>query len=230
MYTHRPPSKGRARAPLSCAEGGEGMRPESPHLDPLHTGALYACNSPELFRVQMEHRALIHQYNQLDPRDMEGHAALLPRIFAEAGRGCFLEPPFYANWGCFTHLGSNVYANFGLTLTDDTDIYIGDYVMIGPNVTITAAAHPIHPELRRRGMQYNKPVTIGANVWVGAGVTILPGVTIGENSVIGAGSLVTRDIPANVVAFGSPCRVVRPIGEEDMRTYDHGRPIPAEYL
>lgn len=206
------------------------MADYTPELNALHTGDLYQCNSPELFRVQMECRALVHRYNQLDPRDMEGHTALLPRIFAEAGQGCFLEPPFFANWGCFTHLGSNVYANFNLTLTDDTHIYIGDHVMIGPNVTITAAAHPIHPELRRKGMQYNKPVTIGANVWVGAGVTILPGVTIGENTVIGAGSVVTRDIPANVVAFGSPCRVVRPIGEADRRTFDHGRPIPPQLL
>lgn len=206
------------------------MADYTPELNALHTGDLYQCNSPELFRMQMECRALVHRYNQLDPRDMEGHTALLPRIFAEAGQGCFLEPPFFANWGCFTHLGSNVYANFNLTLTDDTHIYIGDHVMIGPNVTITAAAHPIHPELRRKGMQYNKSVTIGANVWVGAGVTILPGVTIGENTVIGAGSVVTRDIPANVVAFGSPCRVVRPIGEEDRRTFDHGRPIPPQLL
>lgn len=191
------------------------MADYTPELNALHTGDLYQCNSPELFRVQMECRALVHRYNQLDPRDMEGHTALLPRIFAEAGQGCFLEPPFFANWGCFTHLGSNVYANFNLTLTDDTHIYIGDHVMIGPNVTITAAAHPIHPELRRKGMQYNKPVTIGANVWVGAGVTILPGVTIGENTVIGAGSVVTRDIPPRSFAAGNPCRVIRAITEED---------------
>lgn len=201
-----------------------------PDLPALHTGELFVCNSPELFRLQMEYRALIHQYNQMDPRDTDGHVALLPRIFADVGEGCFLEPPFYANWGCFTHLGNNVYANFGLTLTDDTHIYIGDNVMLGPHVTIATAAHPIHPGLRRKAVQYNKPVTIGPNVWVGAGATILPGVTIGENTVIGAGSLVTRDIPANVVAMGSPCRVVRPIGGEDLTRYDHGRPIPPEFL
>lgn len=195
-------------------------------LDPrMHSGELYICNSPELFRQQMEYRALIHQYNQMDPRDMDGHQALMARIFAQVGENCFFEPPFNANWGCFTHLGSNVYANFNLTLVDDTHIYLGDNVMIGPNVTICTAAHPIHPGLRRRAAQYNKPVTIEKNVWIGAGCTILPGVTIGENTVIGANSLVSRDIPANVVAMGSPCRVVRPIGPEDLVRYDHGRPI-----
>lgn len=196
----------------------------------LHTGDLYVCNSPEMFRLQMEYRSLIQQYNQMDPRDMDGHAALLPRIFAEVGEGCFIEPPFNANWGCFTHLGRNVYANFNLTLTDDTHIYIGDDVMIGPNVTITAATHPLHPALRRKVLQYNKPVTIGAGAWIGAGSIILPGVTIGENAVIGAGSIVTRDVPAGVLAVGSPCRVVRPIGEEDRLAYDHGRPVPPEFL
>ena len=196
----------------------------------LHTGDLYICNSPEMFRLQMEYRALIWQYNQMDPRDMDGHAALLPRIFAEVGEGCIIEAPFNANWGCFTHLGRNVYANFGLTLTDDTHIYIGDDVMIGPNVTIAAAGHPLHPALRSKGLQYNKPVTIGAGAWIGAGSIILPGVTIGENAVIGAGSLVTKDIPAGVLAVGSPCRVVRPIGEEDRLAYDHGRPVPPEFL
>ena len=196
----------------------------------LHTGDLYVCNSPEMFRLQMEYRSLIQQYNQMDPRDMDGHAALLPRIFAEVGEGCFIEPPFNANWGCFTHLGRNVYANFNLALTDDTHIYIGDDVMIGPNVTITAATHPLHPALRRKGLQYNKPVTIGAGAWIGAGSIILPGVTIGENAVIGAGSIVTKDIPAGVLAVGSPCRVVRPIGEEDRLAYDHGRPVPPEFL
>ena len=196
----------------------------------LHTGDLYVCNSPEMFRLQMEYRSLIQQYNQMDPRDMDGHAALLPRIFAEVGEGCFIEPPFNANWGCFTHLGRNVYANFNLTLTDDTHIYIGDDVMIGPNVTITAATHPLHPALRRKGLQYNKPVTIGAGAWIGAGSIILPGVTIGENAVIGAGSIVTKDVPAGVLAVGSPGRVVRPIGEEDRLAYDHGRPVPPEFL
>lgn len=102
---------------------------------------------------------------------------------------------------------------------DDANIYIGDMTMIAPNVTITTATHPVLPSLREKGIQYNVDVHIGRNVWIGAGAVILPGVTIGDNSVIGAGAVVTRDIPANVVAFGVPCRVVRPIGERDREFY-----------
>lgn len=117
------------------------------------------------------------------------------------------------------HLGKNVYANFSLTLVDDTHIYIGDCTMLGPNVTIATAGHPILPELREKGLQYNLPVHIGRNCWIGAGAIIMPGVTIGDNSVIGAGSVVTKDIPANVVAVGNPCRVMRPIGDKDREYY-----------
>ncbi len=111
-------------------------------------------------------------------------------------------------------LGKNIYANFNLTLVDDTDIYVGDYTMFGPNVTVTTAGHPILPSLRRQGYQYNAPIHIGENCWIGAGVSIMPGITIGDNTVIGAGSVVTQEYPANVVAIGSPCRVLREIGEE----------------
>ena len=142
-----------------------------------------------------------------------------------------IEPPFHANWaGRFVHFGKNVYANFGLTLVDDTHIYVGDNVMFGPNVVIATAGHPILPELREQGLQYNAAVHIGKNCWIGAGVLVMPGVTIGEGSVIGAGSVVTKDIPANVVAVGNPCRVMRPIGEHDRQVYFRGRAIPPEYF
>ena len=150
-------------------------------------------------------------------------------MFAELGENCYIEPPLQANWGGkFVHFGSNVYANFHLTLVDDTDIYVGDNVMIGPNVTISAGTHPVHPELRRKQAQYNLSITIGSNVWIGANSVILPGVRIGDNTVIGAGSVVTRDIPANVVAVGSPCRVLREIGEKDYRFYNRNRLIDIE--
>ena len=102
---------------------------------------------------------------------------------------------------------------------------IGDDVMIAPNVTITAATHPVHPALRAQGLQYNKPVVIGSRVWIGAGAVVLPGVTIGDGSVIGAGAVVTRDVPAGVIAVGNPCRVLREITDEDLEFYDHGRPV-----
>ncbi len=146
-------------------------------------------------------------------------------LFAAVGENCYIEPPLRANWGRNTHLGNNVYANFNLTLVDDTHIYIGDSVMIGPNVTIATAGHPIDPDLRRDVAQFNIPVTIGNNVWLGAHVVVLPGVTIGENTVIGAGSIVTKDIPANVVAVGNPCRVLRPITEHDKEYYYKNRRI-----
>ena len=112
-------------------------------------------------------------------------------------------------------MGDYVYANFNLTLVDDANIYIGDNVMFAPGVIVATAGHPVNPTLREKGYQYNKEVHIGNNVWIGANATILPGVTIGDNTVIGAGAVVSRDIPANVVAMGVPCKVVREIGEHD---------------
>ncbi|MDE6219494.1 MAG: sugar O-acetyltransferase, partial [Lachnospiraceae bacterium] len=117
------------------------------------------------------------------------------------------------------------YANYGLTCVDDTHIYIGDYTMLGPNVTIATAGHPILPELRQRGLQYNMPVHIGQNCWIGAGAVIMPGVTIGDNVVIGAGSVVTKDIPSDVVAVGNPCRIMREVGERDRKYYFRDREI-----
>ncbi len=134
--------------------------------------------------------------------------------------------PFQANWGGrHVHFGKGVYANYNLTLVDDADIYVGDCTMIGPNVTIVTAGHPIQPGLREKVYEFNIPVRIGRNVWVGAGAVLLPGVSVGDNSVIGAGSVVTRDIPANVVAAGVPCRVLRPIGERDDEYYYKDRRI-----
>ena len=167
----------------------------------------------------------LYDFNQTRPTQQELRGRLLRELLAEVGENCYIEPPLHANWGCHTHLGSNVYANFNLTLVDDTDIYIGDSVMIGPNVTIATAGHPVDPELRRKVAQFNIPVRIGNNVWIGAGAVILPGITIGENSVIGAGSIVTKDIPANVVAVGNPCRVLRPISERDREFYYKDRRI-----
>ena len=140
----------------------------------------------------------------------------MKEMFSEIGENCYLEPPFHANWGgAHMHLGDSVYANFNFTAVDDSHIYIGSYTMIGPNVTVATAGHPILPELREKAYQFNMPVHIGRNCWIGAGAVIMPGVTIGDNSVIGAGSVVTKDIPANVVAYGNPSRVAREISEHD---------------
>ena len=192
----------------------------------MHDGSLYCCTDPELIALQMNHRELLEQFNRLPLSDQKAQQALLRQMFAEFGEDNFIERPLHANWGGrFVHFGSSIYANFNLTLVDDTHIYVEDHVMFGPNVTLCAGTHPVSPRLRQAGVQYNLPVRICKNAWLGAGVIVMPGVTIGENTVIGAGSVVTENIPANVVAVGSPCRVLRSITEADERFYDRTRPV-----
>ena len=152
-------------------------------------------------------------------------------MFAEIGENCYIEPPLHANWGGkHCHFGNNVYANFNLTMVDDTHIYVGDNTMLGPNVVIATAGHPVLPQLREKAYQFNMPVHIGKNCWLGAGVLVMPGVTIGDNSVIGAGSVVTKDIPANVVAVGNPCKVLREINDHDREYYFKDRKIDKSIL
>ena len=188
--------------------------------DKLHTGEIYFPNDPEIMRQQGIWQDMVMEYNNIPHVQLERRSQMLQQMFAQIGENCYIETPFYANMGGHhVHFGKNVYANYGLTLVDDTHIYVGDYTMFGPHVTLATAGHPIDPELRRRGLQYNMPIHIGKNCWLGAGVIVMPGVTIGDNVVIGAGSIVTRDIPSNVVAVGNPCRVLRQIGEHDREYY-----------
>ena len=176
----------------------------------MEKGLLYDSGVEEILKVQSGCVGYMKEYNTLGLGDEQRMTELLKLSFAEVGEGTFIQPPYYANWGgAHVHLGSNVYANFNLTLVDDGHIYIGDKTMIDPNVTI----------------QFNVDVHVGRNVWIGAGAVILPGITIGDNSVIGAGSIVTKDIPANVVAVGNPCRVLREIGERDREFYYKDRRI-----
>ena len=186
----------------------------------VHSGEIYWPNDESIMIEQLGYLDLMDEYNNTPRRMQAQRAEMLKKLFAEVGENCYIESPYFANWGGHhVHLGSNIYANAGLKLVDDTHIYIGDCTMLGPNVVIATAGHPIDPELRGRGLQYNLPVRIGRNCWLGAGVIVVPGVTIGDNSVIGAGSIVTKDIPANVVAVGNPCRVMRPIGQHDREYY-----------
>ena len=197
----------------------------------LHTGELYLPNDEELFAKQTEHLEKLYDYNHTRPSELEKRVKMLNEMFAEIGDGCYIEPPFFANWGGHhVHFGKNVYANFNLTLVDDTHIYVGDNTMFAPNVTVATAGHPILPELRENFYQYNMPVYIGKNCWIGAGAIIVPGVKIGNNVVIGAGSVVTRDIPDNVVAVGNPCRVMREIGEKDYEYYFKDCKIPEDLV
>lgn len=191
-----------------------------------HSGKIYDPADPEVFQEQMRLLESLYDYNATRPCEMEKRQQLLKEMFAEIGENCYIEPPFHSNFaGKHVHFGKNVYANFNLTLVDDTHIYVGDYVMFAPNVTIATAGHPILPALREKGYQFNMPVHIGRNCWLGAGVIVIPGVTIGENTVVGAGSVVTKDLPANVVAVGNPARVIREINEHDKEFYFKDRKI-----
>lgn len=197
----------------------------------MERGIIYDPNASELTSEQAVYMEKLWEFNQLRPSEYEKKIKYMKETFAECGDGCYIEPPFRANWGGRNlHFGNSVYANFNLTVVDDGDIYVGDRVMFGPNVTIATANHPIEPTLRSTAMQYNKPVRIGENVWIGAGSVIVPGVTIGKNSVIGAGSVVVKDIPENVVAVGNPCHVLREIGKHDREYFYKNEKIDWENL
>lgn len=181
-------------------------------------GRLYDPMDPEIQEEQVSLLDQLWAFNQLKPSDQDKKERYMKEVFAECGEGNYIELPFHANWGGHhVHFGSGIYANFNLTIVDDGHVYIGDKVMIGPNVSIITAAHPVEPELRAKALQYNRDVHIGENVWIGSGVQILPGVTIGKNAVIGAGSVVTKDVPENVIAVGNPCRVIRKITPSEPR-------------
>lgn len=194
--------------------------------DKLHTGELYLPGDAEIQKIQIQKLNKLYDFNQTRPIEMDKRNILLKEMFAEIGENCYIEPPLHSNFGGgHVHFGNNIYANFNLTLVDDTHIYVGDYTMFGPNVIVATAGHPIVPTLREKGYQFNMPVHIGKNCWIGAGVIILPGINIGDNVVVGAGSVVTKDIPSNVVAFGNPCKVIRPIGPRDEEYYFRDRKI-----
>ncbi|MCR5782258.1 MAG: sugar O-acetyltransferase [Clostridia bacterium] len=179
-------------------------------------GLIYDPTDPEIMDEQFPYLDRLWEFNQLRPSDINAKTEYMKSVFAECGEDNYIELPFRANWGGHhTHWGSGIYANSNLTLVDDGHIYIGDKVLFGPNVTVATANHPVDPELRSKALQYNKDVHISDNVWIGANTVIVPGVSIGRNSVIGAGSVVTKDIPDNVVAAGNPCRIIREIGERD---------------
>ena len=189
-------------------------------LNRIHNKKLYFCDVEELANEQFKWLDKLFEYNNLKPSMQLEKKKLLKEMFADIGDNCYIETPFHANWGGKNvHFGNNVYANFNLTLVDDCDIYVGNNVMFGPNVVLSSATHPIEPKLRSKQAQYNVPIHIEDNVWIGSNCVVMPGVTIGKNSVIGAGSVVTKDIPANVVAVGCPCKVIREINDRDRKYY-----------
>lgn len=189
-------------------------------------GLVYCYDDPALLGDQHVYQNKMIEYNQTLPTETTKRQQLLAEVFAEIGNNCTVETPLNANWGCrHVHLGNGVYLNSNITFVDDEHIYIGDNCLIAPNVVFSTSGHPILPVLREHHYVYNLPIHIGKNVWIGSGAQIMPGITIGNNSVIGAGSVVTSDIPANVVAYGIPCHVVRKIGEKDSQYYYKDRKL-----
>lgn len=185
-----------------------------------HTGELYLPGDEEIMQEQLKCLDRLYEFNATRPTEMKKREKLLKKMFAEIGENCYIGPPFHSNFGGkHIHFGTGIYCNFGTTMVDDTHIDVGDYTMFGPRVTVATAGHPILPELREKGYQYNAPVHIGKNCWLGAGVIILPGITIGNNVVVGAGSVVTHDLPDCVVAVGNPCRILREVNDHDREYY-----------
>lgn len=193
----------------------------------ISNGKLFTDYCEGLPEDRLNAKKRMKKLNDLAPEQFEERAKLLNEIF-QAETQAWVEPPFYFCYGYNISLGKGTYINVNCNFIDDGKIIIGEKVMFGPAVTIATVGHPIKPDMRE--YMYTAPVRIEDNVWVGGNVTICAGVTIGENSVIGAGSVVIHDIPANCVASGNPCRVIREINEHDAEFYFRDRRIDAEDL
>jgi maltose O-acetyltransferase len=175
----------------------------------MRAGDLYIFDDPELAEQNAAALDLMAAYNATTPRQEPLRRRLLEELLGSVGEATAIRPPLFVDYGAYISIGSRCFANFGLTALDVAAITIGDDVQIGPNVQLLTPTHPVEPEPRREKWEAAKPITIGNNVWLGGGVIVLPGVTIGDNTVVGAGAVVTRDLPANVIAVGNPARVIR---------------------
>jgi galactoside O-acetyltransferase len=187
--------------------------------DRIKAGELFTDMCEGLPEERLRGKELMYEFNHTRPSEVEKRDKLIREMFGTVGKHVWVEPPVYFSYGTNIHIGDNFYANFNFTIVDDYTVTIGDNVLIAPNVTISVTGHPVHHELRKAGEMFSFPVTIGNNVWIGSNVVINPGITIGDNSVIGAGSVVTKDIPPDVVAVGVPCKVIRSINERDKIFY-----------
>ncbi len=183
-----------------------------------HEGLLYDANyDAELIAERAVCKELCHEYNALPPSKATERETLLRRLLGKTGKTFLIEQPFYCDYGYNIEIGENFYMNVNGVILDGAKVRFGDNVFIAPNCGFYTAGHPLDWEQRNQGLEYAYPITIGNNVWIGAGVSVLPGVTIGDNAVIGAGSVVTKDIPANTLAVGNPCKVIRILTDKEKR-------------
>lgn len=179
------------------------------------SGLLYIANDPELNELHDKAASFMDEFNSTKYSEFEKRSELAKAIFKKSGKNLMMNKPFHCDYGCNIEIGDNFYSNFNLTLLDVNTIKIGNNVFCAPNVSIYTAGHPIDKDIRNENLEYGDEVNIGNDVWIGGNTVINPGVTIGDNVVIGSGSVVTKDIPSNVVAAGNPCRVIRSITEAD---------------
>ncbi|MGN0916334.1 MAG: sugar O-acetyltransferase [Succinivibrio sp.] len=183
----------------------------------------------EVFEEQKIAQRILHKFNHYDPTDYDGLKSMVKELLGSS-ENAFINPPFHCDYGKHIHAGKNLFINYNCTILDVATVSIGDNCLIAPNVGIYTAGHPLHPFLRNKGVEYGAPICIGNNVWIGGNCVILPGVSIGDNCTIGAGSVVTKDIPANSIAAGNPCKVIRELTDNDKMKFCKDRIIDSQML
>ena len=188
---------------------------------------LYMADDEKLVKERLKAKRLTNKFNNTTVEDENKRSKLLKKLIGKVGENVYIEPSFKCDYGYNIHLGDNFFANYDCIILDVAKVDIGNYVFLGPGVHIYTASHPIDPIIRNTYLEYGKKVKIGDNVWIGGNTTINPGVEIGKNVVIGSGSVVTKNIPSNVIAAGNPCRVIREINEEDKKYWDK---LKKEYI
>lgn len=180
--------------------------------DKMLKGLLYYADKDELLkRERLQCKKLCHEYNQLSPENMKERENLLKQILASTQERFLVEQPFVCDYGYNIEIGENFYSNHNLTILDCNKVKFGDNVFIGPNCSFYCAMHPLDIKTRNEGLEYAKPITVGNNVWFGGNVVVLAGVTIGDGVVVGAGSVVTKNVPNNVVIAGNPAKIIKEI-------------------
>lgn len=179
------------------------------------SGELYQALSKELLKERQYAKELIFDFNSLRPTEIKKRNKIIKNLLGKTERSFFIEPPFRCDYGYNIEIGENFYSNYNCIILDCAKVKIGNNVLFGPNVSLFTAGHPLDVDLRNQGFEFASPISIGNNVWIGGNVVVNPGVEIGENTVIGAGSVVTKNIPSHVIAFGNPCKVYKKIEDEE---------------